>query len=88
MHYEFVKVLDRTRLLNPVQIECHYQTPRGRPLARGIYAVLWPAESATGRYDASAHYYGPFPSWREAGDFVRSTFDLRPIRPSAASGAS
>lgn len=73
MHYELVKVLDRGTLLNPVQIACPYQTRGGRPLARGIYAVVWSTETGPYRYDAQALYYGPFPSWRQASDFVRSS---------------
>lgn len=76
MHYELVKVIDRALLLNPVQIPCAYRTADGRTLARGIYAVVWPLGAAGRRYDASAEYHGPFPSWRQAGDFVRTSLGL------------
>lgn len=73
MHYELVKVLDKAMLLNPVQIGCPYQTRSGRPLPRGIYAVVWSSATGPYRYDAQALYYGPFPSWRLANEFLRSS---------------
>lgn len=77
MHYELVKVIDRTRLLNSVQLERPYRTTGGHKLAPGIYAVLWPVELEPCFYDASARYYGPFTSWRAAGEFARSQFNCR-----------
>lgn len=88
MHYELVKVINRALLLNPVQIECLYQTPEGRPLARGIYAVVWPIGVERRKYDANAEYHGPFPSWRQAGDFVRSSLGVRNAVSRPSSGWS
>lgn len=74
MHYELVRVIDRRRLLNPVQLEHRYRTPDKRPLKSGIYAVTWPTGAEPRRYDANARYFGPFPSWREAATYVRALF--------------
>lgn len=80
VNYELVKVIDRARLLSPEQIEYRYRTATGRALARGIYAVLWPLDASTHRYDASAQYHGPFPSWRTAHEFVDSSLVPRADR--------
>jgi hypothetical protein len=73
MYYELVKVIDSTRLLDPVQLQCRaYRTHDGRRLARGIYAVVWPPEVRAHSYDG-ARYFGPFRAWRQARDFVTGT---------------
>lgn len=71
--FELVKVIDRSMLLNPVQMRRPYRTPNGRPLERGIYAVVWPPHVPAHQYDGDAYYYGPFRAWREASAFVRET---------------
>lgn len=44
----------------------------GRVLVRGYYAVFWPMDDDPHTEDeASAMYFGPFPSEREADGFVR-----------------
>lgn len=43
----------------------------GRVLVRGYYAVFWPMEDERENDDASALYFGPFTSEREADRFVR-----------------
>lgn len=74
MHYELVKVIDRASLLDPRSRARKYETRDHRPLTRGIYAVIWPENVETPRYDQDARYYGPYPSWKTAGSFVRETF--------------
>ena len=69
--FELVKVIDRSMLLNPVQLRRPYRTRDGRPLERGIYAVVWPDPTRARAYDDRADYYGPFRAWREASAFVR-----------------
>ena len=71
--FELVKVIDRSMLLNPVQLRRPYRTRDGRPLERGIYAVVWPARAPVHHYDGDARFYGPFRAWREASAFVRET---------------
>lgn len=73
MNYELVKVIDRSMLLDPVQMRRPYRTSTGRPLERGIYAVVWSADAPVHDYDGDAHFYGPFRAWREASAFVRDT---------------
>lgn len=70
-HYEIVKVIDRAKLLDPHSRERKYHTRDGRPLARGIYAVIWPEDVGARQYDDRAHYYGPYSSWNKAGEFIR-----------------
>lgn len=77
-NFELVKVIDRSMLLNPVQLRRPYRTRNGRPLERGIYAVVWPAHAPVHDYDGDAYYYGPFRAWREATAFVRDTVGVRP----------
>lgn len=74
MHYELVKVIDRANLLDPRSRARKYETRDRRPLARGIYAVIWPEDVQTPRYDKDAQFYGPYSSWNSAGTFVRETF--------------
>lgn len=76
--FELVKVIDRSMLLNPVQIRRPYRTRSGRPLERGIYAVVWPPNIRSHRYDGEASFYGPFRAWRDASAFVRETVGVRP----------
>lgn len=71
VEFELVKVIDRSMLLNPVQLRRPYRTRDGRPLERGIYAVVWPDRTRTHAYDDHATYYGPFRAWRDASAFVR-----------------
>lgn len=71
IEFELVKVIDRSMLLNPVQVRRPYRTRDGRPLERGIYAVVWPDPSHARDYDHHARYYGPFRAWRDASAFVR-----------------
>jgi hypothetical protein len=78
MDFELVKVIDRSTLLNPVQLQCPYRTRTGRPLERGIYAVVWPAHVPAHDYDSEARYFGPFRAWRDASAFVRDTIGVRP----------
>jgi hypothetical protein len=77
LNFELVKVIDRSMLLNPVQMRRPYRTSSGRPLERGIYAVVWPADRPVHRYDADARFYGPFRAWREASAFVRDSVGAR-----------
>lgn len=77
-HYEIVKVVDRARLLDPHSRQRKYATRDGRPLKQGIYAVIWPEDVETPRYDDSARYYGPYPSWKQAGDFIREASTRTP----------
>lgn len=43
----------------------------GHVRARGYYAVFWPMDDQRGDDEASAMYFGPFPSERDADGFVR-----------------
>ena len=43
----------------------------GRVLVRGYYAVFWPMDDEHENDEASALYFGPFPSERDADGFVR-----------------
>lgn len=74
MHFEIVKVIDRTSLLDPRSRRRKYETAPQRRLARGIYAVVWPETVDQPRYDLEARFYGPYPSWATAGHFIRDTF--------------
>ena len=75
--FELVKVIDRSMLLNPVQMRRPYRTRTGRPLERGIYAVVWPAHAPVHQYDAEACFYGPVRAWRDASAFVRDPVGAR-----------
>lgn len=75
--FELVKVIDRSVLLDPVQLRRPYRTRTGRPLERGIYAVVWPVRKRAHQYDGDADYYGPFRAWRDASAFVRDTVGAR-----------
>lgn len=52
----------------------------GRARARGYYAVLRPMDDAQEDKDASALYFGPFPSERDADGFVRRVSGSRTDR--------
>jgi hypothetical protein len=43
----------------------------GRTLVRGYYAVFWPMDDEHEHDEASALYFGPFGSERDADGFVR-----------------
>jgi hypothetical protein len=43
----------------------------GRVLVRGYYAVFWPMDDLHEHEEASAMYFGPFASERDADGFVR-----------------
>lgn len=77
-HYEIVKVLDRAKLLDPHSRERKYATRDGRSLKQGIYAVIWPEEVQARRYDDHAQYFGPYPSWSKAGEFIRDASTYMP----------
>lgn len=79
MHYEIVKVIDRANLLDPRSRRRRYETRDRRHLTRGIYAVVWPESTSVPRYDQDARFYGPYPSWTTAGNFIRDSFpDIDP----------
>jgi hypothetical protein len=75
--FELVKVLDRSTLLNPVQLRRPYRTRNGRPLECGIYVVVWQGNTRPRAYDGDARYFGPFRAWRDASAFVRDTVGAR-----------